>query len=192
MNRTWRDGWWRAARAVPSPNVDERPQGEDVSLVIVHSISLPPGQYGGDAVEALFMNRLDPTAHPSFEALRGLRVSAHFFIRRNGEVIQFASCLKRAWHAGVSSWRGRSACNDYSIGVELEGLEGLAFEDVQYHSLARLLRSLRRQFPLRGVAGHEHVAPTRKRDPGARFEWERLRREARLPRVFLEAITHKR
>lgn len=192
MSRTWRDGWWRAARAVPSPNADERPSGTEVCLVVVHSISLPPGRYGGDAVEALFLNRLDPAAHPSFDALRGLRVSAHFFIRRDGEVVQFVSCLQRAWHAGVSSWRGRAACNDYSIGVELEGLEGLGFEDLQYDALARLLRSLRRQFPLTGVAGHEHVAPARKRDPGARFEWERMRRQARLPLEFLDAICSER
>jgi AmpD protein len=157
-----------------------------VSLVVVHSISLPPGEYGGDAIERLFTNRLDVGADPSFEALRGLEVSAHFLIRRDGEVVQFVSCEDRAWHAGRSAWRGRGNCNDWSIGVELEGLEGLGFEAVQYRQLARLLRTLVRHYPLAEVVGHEHVAPGRKRDPGSGFDWRGLRRllrrrEPRLP-----------
>jgi AmpD protein len=175
----WRDGWWQHARAVESPNCNARPHAVDVSLAVVHSISLPPGQYGGDAIERLFTNRLDWTAHPYYESIRGLTVSAHFVIRRSGEVLQFVSCDRRAWHAGVSQWRGRDNCNDYSIGIELEGLEGERFEPAQYEQLARLLRALGKRYTIGAVVGHEHVAPTRKRDPGAGFEWTRLRRDLR-------------
>jgi AmpD protein len=154
--------------------------------VVVHSISLPPGVYGGRAIEDLFCNRLDPEAHPYFAGLRGLQVSAHFVIRRNGELVQFVSCDQRAWHAGVSNWRGRNNCNDWSIGIELEGLEGLSFEGPQYRQLARLLRALSGQYALEEVVGHEHVAPGRKQDPGAGFDWALLRRllrrsQPRLP-----------
>jgi AmpD protein len=147
-----------------------------VSLVVVHSISLPPGQYGGDAVQRLFTNRLDASAHPYFEQIATLRVSAHFFIRRDGAVVQFASCDDRAWHAGASQWRGRSDCNDWSIGIELEGLEGECFERAQYQALVRVVRAAARRWPLTDVVGHEHVAPGRKSDPGARFEWRRVAR----------------
>ena len=182
----WRDGWWAAARACASPNFGPRPEGTAVTLVVVHSISLPPGEYGGRAIEALFTNRLDPEAHPDYAGLRGLRVSAHFVIRRDGELVQFVSCDQRAWHAGVSSWRGRDNCNDRSIGIELEGLEGLSFEAAQYQQLARLLRALSARYPLDEVVGHEHVAPGRKHDPGAGFDWALLRgllrrRRPRLP-----------
>lgn len=146
-----------------------------MQLVVLHSISLPPGRYGGNQVAELFTNRLDCAADASFEALRGLRVSAHFFVRRDGELIQFVSCDRRAWHAGRSRWRGRADCNDHSIGIELEGLEGEAFEAAQYRALDRLLRALRRRYPLREIVGHEQVAPGRKRDPGSGFEWRRLR-----------------
>jgi AmpD protein len=145
-------------------------------LAIVHSISLPPGEYGGDAVQRLFTDRLDMRAHPYFAQLDGLRVSAHFFIRRHGEVVQFVSCDDRAWHAGTSRWRGRENCNDWSVGIELEGLEGECFENAQYRALMRLLRALMRRYPLTEVVGHEHVAPGRKLDPGARFRWATLRR----------------
>ena len=181
----WRDGWWSMARVCPSPNFGPRPDGVEVSLVVVHSISLPPGEYGGDGVERLFMNRLDTAAHPAFEALRGLEVSAHFVIRRDGEIIQFVSCDARAWHAGRSSWRGRDNCNDWSIGIELEGLEGEVFEAVQYAQLARLLRALAHRYPLDEVVGHEHVAPGRKHDPGAAFDWRGLRGMLRLRRPRL-------
>ena len=150
-----------------------------MTLTIVHSISLPPGEYGNDAVERLFTNRLDCHAHFYYEALIGLRVSAHFFIRRQGELIQFVSTDDRAWHAGASVWRGRENCNDWSIGVELEGLEGQAFEPVQYRQLARLLRALSARHPIDEVVGHEHVAPGRKADPGAGFDWPGLRRVLR-------------
>lgn len=179
----WAGGWWWHARRLPSPNQGERPRGTVIDLVIVHSISLPPGEYGGSAIEELFLNRLDVGAHPCYAGLRGLRVSSHFVVRRSGEVLQFVSCDRRAWHAGASTWRGRSGCNDWSVGIELEGLEGMAFERTQYAALARILRALRRRYPLREVVGHEHVAPGRKFDPGAGFDWSALRR--RLGRLGL-------
>ncbi len=168
-------GWWALARPAPSPNHGPRPLGARISLVVLHSISLPPGQYGGSEVEDFFLNRLDWAAHPYFEAMRGLEVSAHFFIRRSGECVQFVSTERRAWHAGRSSWRGRENCNDYSVGIELEGLEGERFEPQQYQALAELLRVLAQHYPLEQVAGHEHVAPGRKADPGPGFDWFFLR-----------------
>lgn len=151
-----------------------------VELVVLHSISLPPGVYGGDAIERLFAGTLDCDAHPYFAALRGLRVSAHFVVRRDGELLQFVSTQARAWHAGASTWRGRSGCNDFSIGIELEGLEGDRFELAQYEQLAVLLRALARVHPLRGLVGHEHVAPGRKADPGPGFDWAQVRRRTRF------------
>ncbi len=174
--RVWDEGWWRHARRVRSPNVNERPPATPIDLVVIHSISLPPGVYGGDAIERLFTNRLDCSAHPYYAQLEGLKVSAHFVIRRDGRTLQFAAADARAWHAGVSSWRGRDHCNDRSIGIELEGLEGKRFDNPQYRALARLLRALRRRYPIVDVVGHEHVAPGRKADPGARFDWARLAR----------------
>lgn len=183
----WRDGWWHAARRCESPNHGPRPDGLPVDLVVLHSISLPPGEYGGPAIEDLFMNRLDPQAHPAFESLRGLTVSAHFVIRRDGELLQFVSTDRRAWHAGRSQWRGRDNCNDFSIGIELEGLEGLGFEGAQYRALRSLMRALRRRHPITQVAGHQHVAPDRKGDPGAGFDWGRLRRALRWSAVQFAA-----
>jgi len=156
-----------------------------VSLVLLHSISLPPGVFGGDAVERLFTNRLDWDQHPYYTTIRGLQVSAHFLLRRDGELLQFVSCDDRAWHAGRSHWRGRDDCNDFSIGIELEGLEGGAFEPAQYRQLARLLRALASHYPVTEAVGHEHVAPGRKADPGAGFDWLRLRREMRRRRPAL-------
>jgi AmpD protein len=167
-------GWLQGVQWVESPNCDERPAGTEISLLVVHSISLPPGEYGGDSIERLFTNRLDPAAHPYFEEIRGLKVSAHFLVRRGGEVVQFVPVGLRAWHAGVSSWRGRAACNDFSIGVELEGTEEEAFTEAQYASLAALVRALRSSVPLRDVAAHSEIAPGRKTDPGAHFDWARL------------------
>ena len=181
----WVDGWWSLAEHVSSPNFGPRPPNSNVSLVVLHSISLPPGQYGGDAIEQFFCNRLDWAAHPAFESLRGLQVSAHFVVRRDGRVQQFVSCDERAWHAGVSAWRGRENCNDYSLGIELEGLEGEPFDDAQYLRLAPLLRSLALYYPLVEVVGHEHVAPGRKVDPGAGFDWPRLQRLLRRRRPAL-------
>lgn len=171
----WRRGWWSGAARIVSPNHGPRPEGTAIELVVLHSISLPPGEYGGDAIERLFTNRLDPDAHPYFATLRGLEVSAHFVVRRDGRLQQFVSCERRAWHAGRSRWRGRENCNDYSVGIELEGLEGECFEAPQYAVLGALLATLARRYPLRAVAGHEHVAPGRKADPGAGFDWARVR-----------------
>ena len=176
------DGWWRGARWVPSPNHGPRPPGAVVDLVVLHSISLPPGRYGGSEVEAFFQNRLDWTAHPFFEQIRGLEVSAHFFVRRDGEVVQCVATDRRAWHAGRSSWQGRDNCNDYAVGIELEGLEGDVFESAQYASLVRLLLALAQRYPaMRAVAGHEHVAPGRKTDPGPGFDWALLRERLGWP-----------
>ncbi len=171
----WAAGWWSLARHVPSPNFGPRPAGADVSLVVIHCISLPPGVYGGDAIERLFLNQLDASAHPYFERLRGLRVSSHFVVRRDGGCVQHVSCDERAWHAGASSWRGRADCNDYSIGIELEGLEGERFEGAQYATLALLLRALVERHSIDAVVGHEHVAPGRKIDPGPGFDWSFVR-----------------
>ena len=167
-------GWLTGARHCVSPNFGPRPDGTVVDLAVVHSISLPPGQYGGDEIERLFTNRLDWDAHPYFGQIRGAEVSAHFVIRRGGEILQFVSTRDRAWHAGRSSWEGRENCNDYSVGIELEGLEGETFEAPQYERLAELLIALVARLPLRSVAGHEHVAPGRKIDPGPGFDWLRL------------------
>lgn len=177
-------GWVREARHAPSPNFEARPAGAVPTLVVVHNISLPPGEFGGDAIESLFLNRLDCDAHPYYQShLRGVRVSAHFLIRRDGELVQFVSCDERAWHAGVSAWRGRDACNDFSIGIELEGVEGATFEARQYEALTPLLAAIAARYPIAAVAGHEHVAPGRKRDPGAGFDWERLAASTGWPRA---------
>ena len=173
--RAWQDGWHRAARRVPTRHLAPRSRrGERVPLVVLHSISLPPGEFGGDAIERLFTGTLDCDAHPYYDGLRGLEVSAHFVIRRDGELLQFVPLQRRAWHAGRSTWRGRGACNDWSVGVELEGLEGGCFEPAQYDALVGLLRDLAAVLPLRWVVGHEHVAPGRKADPGEGFDWVRL------------------
>lgn len=183
----WRGGWLRAIERIASPNAGARPAGVAVELVVVHSISLPPGVYGGDAVERLFTNRLDADAHPYFRSIAGLRVSAHFYVRRDGRVVQFVSCDRRAWHAGESSWRGRAGCNDFSVGIELEGQEGDRFEAAQYERLNRLIGRLAARYPVRAVVGHEHVAPGRKRDPGAGFEWHRIERRAAGRELAIEA-----
>ena len=172
----WRDGWYRFAHAVASPNFGPRPADAAIDLVVVHSISLPPGVYGGDEVRALFTNTLDWDAHPYFQQIRGAQVSAHFFIRRDGALLQFVSCDARAWHAGASSYRGRGNCNDDSIGIELEGLEGGSFEAEQYEALAVVCAAIAQHYPIRHIAGHEHIAPGRKKDPGENFDWALLQR----------------
>jgi AmpD protein len=172
----WQDGWWRGAARRPSPNFRARPAGARVDAVVLHSISLPPGEYGGDGIERLFTNTLDWSAHPYYETIRGLEVSAHFLVRRDGSVLQFVSVDQRASHAGRSSWRGRDECNDWSTGIELEGLEGETFEPAQYATLERLLRAIDSRARVDLVIGHEHVAPTRKRDPGPGFDWSDLAR----------------
>jgi len=158
-----------------SPHADDRPAGEAVTLAVIHAISLPPGCYGGDAIERLFLGKLDPTAHPYFAATATLRVSAHYLIRRDGTTIAFVPPERRAWHAGVSTWQGRSRCNDFSIGIELEGDDETPFALAQYDRLAQLLLALRQRFPqLTDLAGHYHIAPERKRDPGPYFSWAAL------------------
>jgi AmpD protein len=168
------DGWTPAARRIESPNVDDRPAGEAISLVVVHAISLPPAQFGSDDIERLFTNSLNPEAHPYFPGVSALRVSAHFLIRRDGVLIQFVSCLRRAWHAGESSWNGRERCNDFSIGIELEGCDELPFEEAQYSRLIDLIQSLHACYPITAVVGHSDIAPGRKTDPGRCFDWQRL------------------
>jgi AmpD protein len=168
------DGWLAAAERRDSPNFGERPAGAAVSLVVVHNISLPPGEFGGDWVEDFFLNRLDAMAHPYFAEIAGLQVSAHFYVRRDGRVVQFVACDRRAWHAGRSAWCGRDNCNDYSVGIELEGCDEQPFTDAQYAALWRLIDALRQRYPIAAIAGHSDVAPGRKSDPGPHFDWAAL------------------
>lgn len=171
------DGWLAGARRVPSPNQDARPHPDDISLVVVHGISLPPGEFGSGAVEALFRNRLDGATDPRLADLEGLRVSAHAFIDRAGRVAQFVPFSRRAWHAGASSHRGRAGCNDFAIGIELEGTDAVPYEDAQYAALGQVLRALLARYPridLQAIVGHSEVAPGRKTDPGPRFDWRRV------------------
>lgn len=176
------DGWVQGARARPSPNCEARPNGMVPSLVVIHNISLPPGEFGGDAIGEFFENRLDCSAHPYYDAnLRELRVSAHFVIRRDGTLEQFVGCDARAWHAGASSFFGRERCNDFSIGIELEGTDACPFEAAQYATLATLVKVLADRYPIEALAGHSDVAPGRKTDPGSHFDWPRLARETGLP-----------
>jgi AmpD protein len=170
------EGYANLARRIDSPNRDARPVDTEITLVVVHGISLPPGEFGGDGIERLFTNRLDPTAHPYYATIAHLRVSAHFVIRRDGELLQFVACRDRAWHAGVSSWHGRERCNDFSVGIELEGTDALAYAAAQYTMLMRLVKALSRRYPIADVAGHSDIAPGRKSDPGPAFDWPRLRR----------------
>ena len=158
-----------------SPNCDERPPDIAMELLVIHNISLPPGVFDGTAVSELFLNRLDPAAHPYFATIAGLRVSAHFFIRRDGALLQFVSCALRAWHAGQSLWCGRERCNDYSIGIELEGTDELAVSDAQYDQLGALARALYARYPVTASVGHSDIAPGRKTDPGPYFDWARYR-----------------
>jgi N-acetyl-anhydromuramoyl-L-alanine amidase len=167
-------GWLIGARHLPSPNCDARPHGTAIELIVIHNISLPPGQFNGDAVIDLFTNRLDWEAHPYYQGIRGLEVSAHFFIRRDGSLIQFVPCTQRAWHAGASRWQGRERCNDFSIGIELEGSDDLPFTDAQYAALRPLLDTLKAAYPIQAVVGHSDIAPGRKTDPGPHFAWQRL------------------
>ena len=173
----WKSGWYQFAHRSASPNFGPRPAGADIDLVVIHSISLPPGVYDGDQVQRLFTNQLDWDQHPYFKSIEGLEVSAHFYVRRNGDLWQFVSCNDRAWHAGNSSYRGRSNCNDDSIGIELEGIEGGEFEPAQYDTLSSLCAGIAQQYPVRHVAGHEHIAPGRKADPGSAFDWPLLQHQ---------------
>lgn len=179
------DGWLDGVCRLPSPHYDARPAAAEVELLVLHNISLPPGRFGSGCVEQLFCGGLDPAAHPFFELLAGARVSAHFLIDRSGRIVQFVSCADRAWHAGASAFEGRSGCNDFSVGVELEGTDFTAFAREQYAALARLTGALRSALPLRAVRGHCHIAPGRKTDPGPLFDWRRFAEEAGLPPGWL-------
>jgi AmpD protein len=189
QNSLWDGGWYRYARRLDSPNFGPRPTGAQIDLIVVHSISLPPGQYGGDEVQRLFTNTLDWNAHPYFRTITGMEVSSHFYIRRQGELWQFVSCADRAWHAGTSCYRGRENCNDDSIGIELEGLEGGEFEPAQYETLSSLCAALGQHYPVQHVAGHEHIAPGRKGDPGAGFRWSLLQQALGWPSQYFPEDT---
>jgi AmpD protein len=179
------DGWADGLRRIHSPNCDARPAGTAADLLVLHNISLPPGRFGGGAIERLFCNERQPQPHPFLEMLGALRVSAHFLIERDGRTTQFVGCHQRAWHAGTSAFGGRGGCNDFSIGVELEGTDFLAFEAAQYAALAQLTRALRVALPLRAARGHSHIAPGRKTDPGPLFDWDRFAGQAELPADWL-------
>ena len=168
-------GFVTGARYIASPNCDERPDGAAVELLVIHNISLPPGEFGGPGIIELFTNRLDGAAHPYYREIADLKVSAHFLVRRDGELIQFVAGGKRAWHAGASTWRGRDRCNDYSLGIELEGTDDTPFADIQYECLAELTRALQAVYALADIVGHSDIAPARKTDPGPCFDWPRYR-----------------
>lgn len=179
------DGWVSGARRVPSPNFDARPPGMPVDLLVIHNISLPPGQFGSDDIEALFLNRLDPDRHPFFATIHQARVSAHFLVRRDGGLVQFVSCHDRAWHAGQSRLGDRERCNDFSIGIELEGCDTLPFEPAQYAVATALARAVCDAYPISAVVGHSDIAPGRKTDPGPCFDWDRFASGAGLPAAML-------
>lgn len=172
------DGWLEGAEHIPSPNFDQRSDVNDICLTVVHSISLPPNQFGGDYIEQFFCNCLNPEEHEYFEQIKALKVSAHILIRRDGHMVQFVSFLDRAWHAGVSTWFNREACNDFSIGIELEGADHIPYDDAQYHQLNRLLKAIKTAYPKmldeRSIVGHNDIAPGRKTDPGEAFDWQRV------------------
>ena len=181
ITASWQDGWYCQARVLASPNFGPRPAGASIDLVVIHSISLPPGEFGNGYVQRLFTNQLDWDAHPYFQGLRGLQVSSHFFISRAGMLWQFVACGDRAWHAGESAYRGRNQCNNDSIGIELEGLEGSTFEALQYETLTSLCAALVQAYPIAHIAGHEHIAAGRKHDPGEGFDWVLLQASLALP-----------
>jgi N-acetyl-anhydromuramoyl-L-alanine amidase len=167
-------GWHASAQLIPSPNFDARPLGQQPDMIVIHAISLPPGQFRGDGVRQLFLNQLDPDEDPYYREIFRLKVSSHFFIRRTGALIQFVACNDRAWHAGQSTWKGRERCNDFSIGIELEGDDFLSFEEVQYVALSDLIQILRNTYPIAHIVGHSDIAPGRKTDPGPCFDWSRI------------------
>lgn len=177
------DGWLAGAAHAPSPHCDARPAGSPVDLLVVHNISLPPGDFGGGHVQRLFTGTLDPSAHAFFATLAGVRVSAHFLIERDGRITQFVSCAARAWHAGASAYRGRVRCNDFSIGVELEGTDFTSYHPAQYQSLAALVSALRVRYPLAHAVGHSDIAAGRKTDPGPLFDWALLAADTGLARA---------
>jgi len=170
-------GWLNQAEQLVSPNTDARPEGSTIDMIVVHNISLPPNQYGGDGIAQLFTNQLDPNAHPYYAEIHTLTVSSHFLIRRDGKLMQFVSCLDRAWHAGKSHWQGRERCNDFSVGIELEGCDSEAFESVQYTVLNQLIDTLTQSYPIQHIIGHSDIAPGRKTDPGPYFNWAKVKAE---------------
>ena len=178
-------GWCAQATPQPSPNFDARPEGAEISLIVIHNISLPPNEFGGESITDLFLNRLDPQAHPYFATIHTLEVSSHFLIQRDGQLIQYVSCNDRAWHAGASNWRGVSRCNDFAIGIELEGADGVPFTQAQYQQLTALTEVLRQKYTqINSIAGHSEIAPARKTDPGAGFEWARYEWQANIPSAW--------
>jgi AmpD protein len=181
MPQVGADGWLAGIGHLPSPNADARPTGVEISLVVIHNISLPPGRYGGGAVERLFTHRPLESAQGFLQRIRGVRVSAHFFIARSGQCTQFVSCLERAWHAGASEFRGRPHCNDYSIGIELEGSDFEPYADAQYAALNAVLAAILASYPVQAIVGHSDIASDRKTDPGPFFRWDALR----VPRALL-------
>ena len=185
MHYTLKEGWVQQARRVPSPNCEPRPPSCDPQLLVIHNISLPPGCYGGDCIERFFTNSLDWEEHPFFEEIRGVEVSAHLLIQRTGEVLQFVNLVERAWHAGESCYEGRDNCNDFSIGIELEGSDEEPYADVQYAALSGITALLIARYPHMStdrIVGHSDIAPGRKSDPGPAFDWKRFRRQLREER----------
>lgn len=178
-------GYLQDAIQIPSPNFDERPFETIIRLLVIHNISLPPNDFSGNAIIELFTNQLDCNAHPYYAGLQNLKVSSHFLIRRRGEIIQFVPCIKRAWHAGQSCWQGIERCNDFSIGIELEGSDTIPFEAIQYVQLIALTKALFQAYPLKHIVGHADIAPTRKTDPGPFFDWQHFREaiQAFIPAV---------
>ncbi len=167
-------GYVETATQITSPNFDNRPENCTIDLIVIHNISLPPNIYAGSGVVQLFTNQLDPNEHPYYAEIYTRKVSSHFFIRRDGELMQFVSCLQRAWHAGVSQWQGRERCNDFSVGIELEGSDFEAFEATQYKTLQKLISCLKNSYPIKNIVGHSDIAPGRKTDPGPYFDWKNL------------------
>lgn len=175
------NGLLEGARYIASPNCDTRPDNSPIRLLVIHNISLPPNEYGGNGVIELFTNQLDPAAHPYYAIIKDLKVSSHFLIRRDGEIIQFVPCGLRAWHAGASTWRECERCNDFSLGIELEGSDFEPFSEIQYEQLAALTAALKQRYPIEDIAGHSDIAPGRKTDPGPLFDWAKYRAALQLP-----------
>lgn len=169
------DGWLKNANRVDSDNFNQRPTLKKDFLIVIHSISLPPGEFNNSFIEDFFQNKLNPTLHPYFKTIKDLKVSAHFLIKRTGELIQFVSCHNRAWHAGESSWKGMYDCNDFSIGIELEGTEIESYEEIQYKVLLNLLVQLKKEYNIIDIVGHSDIAPNRKTDPGPSFDWNKIK-----------------
>ena len=167
-------GYVESATQINSPNFDARPENTSIDLIVIHNISLPPNEYGGAGVVQLFTNQLNPNEHIYYAQIYRQTVSSHFFIRRDGALVQFVSCLQRAWHAGVSSWQSRERCNDFSVGIELEGSDFDAFETAQYKTLQALIACLKKNYPIKNIVGHSDIAPGRKTDPGPYFNWQEI------------------